>query len=199
MNPRAIASVPGTVVGGRMLVRGPVPVTRLRKLGTSEPALSSVSRIPRRPCLPVPDRRMFHGNGSRRRPRANRGENKARRDVHTRAARSAENMVYGTTRFSCTYKDPRVSDPARAQSDVLIWTRSRGETRCAKYIPTSQRECRRNCLLEVVVICGAPCRRRLQILYRGNLVRINIFNLRTSERMEFICSFALARYDEDIF
>lgn len=43
-----------------------------------------------------------------------------------------------------------------------------------EYIPTPRRECRRNCLLEVVVIRETPCRRRLQILY---LVRINIFNL----------------------
>lgn len=62
------------------------------------------------------------------RPRANRGENKARRDVHARTARSAENMVYGTTGFGCTYKNPRISDSARCPYLDPIPRRS---TRCA--------------------------------------------------------------------
>lgn len=131
MNPRAIASGPVRSSDADVRSGARSCYEAEETLWTSEPTLSSVSRIPRRAYLPVPDRRMFHGNGLRRRPRANRGENKARRDIHTCAARSAENMVYGTTRFSCTYKNPRVSDPARARSDVLIWTRSCGETCCA--------------------------------------------------------------------
>lgn len=152
-----------------------------------------VSRILRRSYLPVPDRRMFHGNGSRRRPRANRGENKARRDIHARAARSAENMVYGTTGYGCTYKNPRVSDSARCPYLDLI---PRRDAPC-EYISTSRSERRRNCLSEVAAIRGAPCRRHLQILYRGNLVcGINILNLpreRTNAIYSLLCARAIRR------
>lgn len=89
--------------GRRESVREPVPV--MRHCGNPGRLSSPASRefFAARTYL-SPGRRMFHGNGSRRGPRANRGENKVRRGP--RAAPSAENMVYGTTGLSCIYGGP---------------------------------------------------------------------------------------------
>lgn len=167
-----------------MVVRRPVPVTEAavtRDIGSS--LASSVSRIPRRSYLPVPDRRMFHGNETRGRPCANRGENKTRQDIHARArAPLGVRKTWFTVRRGSVVHTRILASPA--PRDVLIWTRSRGETRRAN-IFLCRGERTSNYLLGVAAIRRAPCVVGIYKFYTAEISFVELISsiFRASERM----------------
>jgi len=154
-DPRTITSVPkqSSGVGGPMF-KSLVPVTRLRKPKMSKPSLSSVSQeffaahtylSQTGGCFMVMARTV--------RPRANRGENKTQQGSSYTCALLGVRKTWFTVRrgSGCTYKNPCVSDSARCPYLVPIPRRNA----LCEYILTSRRECRRNCLSQIVVIRGA--------------------------------------------
>jgi len=140
MNPCAIASVPERSSGIGRRRSFPSRIMRLRKFGW-DVAGELLQRFENSSLLvPVPDRRMFHDNGSRSEPRAQiEAKTRSRRDIHACAVRSAENMV--TVRRGSVVRIRILASPAPARCPYLKPIPWRDTLR--EYIPTPRRERRR--------------------------------------------------------